>query len=103
MGVTVGMAINQANAILIAINKEVEGYFFSPGYPRDLHTIASDIYRVSDYMQDGNVAPKASKRNAPQPSRHQEQESNQQSDQTPDPVQEEASYHAGLEDDEIPF
>jgi hypothetical protein len=109
MGVTVGMAINQANAILIATRKEVDGYFFSPDYPRDLHTIASDIYRVSDYMQEGNLAPKASKRNTPQQERRQEPEQGPIRDTDPleprhhDPVQEEDSYHNGLETDDIPF
>lgn len=110
MGVTVGMALNQANLILIATHKDTGGYFFSPDYPRDLHVIASDIVRVADYMQDGNLAPKASKRNAAQHEEAQEPQQEQPRRQrepepapAPDPVKEEESYHDGMEEDQIPF
>lgn len=60
-GATVGMAINQANGILIAGTRELkpedrEKFFDSPDYSRRLWTIASDIVRVSTLMEKGKLA-----------------------------------------------
>lgn len=60
-GATVGMAINQANGIIIAGTKDIppaerEKFFDSPEYSRRLWTIASDIVRVSTLMEKGKLA-----------------------------------------------
>lgn len=60
-GATVGMAINQANGIIIAgtngmKSEDREKFFDSPEYSRRLWTIASDIVRVSTLMEKGKLA-----------------------------------------------
>lgn len=60
-GATVGMAINQANGIIISGTREMkpedrEKFFDSPEYSRRLWTIASDIVRVSTLMEKGKLA-----------------------------------------------
>lgn len=60
-GATVGMAINQANGIIIAgtngmKSEDREKFFDSPEYSRRLWTLASDIVRVSRLMEGGKLA-----------------------------------------------
>jgi hypothetical protein len=60
-GATVGMAINQANGIIIAGAKDMkaedrEKFFDSPAYSRTLWTIASDIVRIALLMEKGKLA-----------------------------------------------
>lgn len=60
-GATVGMAINQANGIIIAGAKDMkaedrEKFFDSPAYSRMLWTIASDIVRIALLMEKGKLA-----------------------------------------------
>lgn len=70
-GQTVGMAINQAVGIIKeTVPKDVTGcvdpaYFQSPDFSRDLHTIASDIIRVSAMLEAGKLAPSAKHRADP--------------------------------------
>jgi hypothetical protein len=64
-GATVGMAINQAIGILRAqFDNEGYGYFSSPAFSADLHRTASDIIRVSAYLEAGNLADSAKVREA---------------------------------------
>lgn len=60
-GATVGMAINQANTIIVAGTRDMkaddrEKFFDSPAYSKTLWTIASDIVRVSTLMEKGKLA-----------------------------------------------
>ncbi len=70
-GATVGMAINQAVGIIKdTVPKDGTGcvdpaYFQSPDFSRDLHTIASDIIRVSAMLEAGKLAPSAKHRADP--------------------------------------
>ena len=61
-GATVGMAINQANSILLRLHADDAAYFSSPQYSKDLGELASDIVRVSQYMESGHLAPSAKSR-----------------------------------------
>jgi len=65
-GATVGMAINQAIGIIqSALQHEQVGlgnYYLTPAFGQDLHTLASDIIRVSTYLEAGNLAAPSSKR-----------------------------------------
>jgi hypothetical protein len=69
-GATVGMAINQANGIIISgtsgMNpQEREQFFDSPAYSKTLWTIASDIVRIARVMEAGKLAPAAKDRADP--------------------------------------
>jgi hypothetical protein len=57
----VGAAINQAISI-IRDHHPVEGYFESPQFSKDLHTLASDIIRVATYLESGHLAAPAKDR-----------------------------------------
>lgn len=70
-GATVGMAINQANGIIIAgastMNpQEREQFFDSPAYSKTLWTIASDIVRIARVMEAGKLAPSPKDRADPE-------------------------------------
>jgi len=68
-GATVGMAINQAIGIIKEYDNPIS-YFSTPEFGKDLHTLASDIIRVSAYLEAGNLAEPSTKRQpepAPEP------------------------------------
>jgi hypothetical protein len=59
MGATVGMAINQAIGIIkgdLPAEPDLTGYFLTPQFSKDLHTLASDIIRVSQLLEKGKLA-----------------------------------------------
>ena len=68
-GATVGMAINQAIGIIKDTQPDapLSGYYLTAAFGKDLHTLASDIIRVSTYLEAGNMADPSNKRNAPPP------------------------------------
>jgi hypothetical protein len=57
-GATVGMAINNACEILSSIGTDP----FSPEFYKQLHQVASDIARVAQMIEAGNLAPTAKQR-----------------------------------------
>lgn len=70
-GQTVGMALNQAcENIRSALKSSGKPFavelFTSPQFSRDLHTIASDIIRVSRVLEAGHLAPSAKDRADPE-------------------------------------
>ena len=70
-GATVGMAINQAIAIILGNlapsedPKALDRYYMSPAFGKDLHTLASDIIRVAAYLEAGHLAESSARRAAP--------------------------------------
>lgn len=66
-GATVGMAVNQAAAILrefpACANGEEHAYFTGTGFSKDLWTIASDIIRISRVLEGGKLADSPKTRN----------------------------------------
>lgn len=68
-GATVGMAINQACALIIEAEKDSTGvhdYLASPAFSRDLYTLASDIIRIARVLEAGKLAPSAKDRADPE-------------------------------------
>lgn len=64
-GATVGMAINQACALLK--EKPLEPtYLNSPQFSKDLYTLASDIIRIARVLEAGKLAPSAKDRADPE-------------------------------------
>lgn len=116
-GATVGMAINQANNILLSQHRE-DGmaYFSSQQYAQDLHNLASDIIRVSEHLEKGNKAPTALQRARAAEPQHEQQRQpqrptpRQQRDEPPtgeyaneDAGDSPPSFQDGMEVDDIPF
>lgn len=62
-GVTIGMSINNAINIIRDLKPD-EDFYNSPGFSQKLHQIASDIARVSEYLQAGKLAPSSREREA---------------------------------------
>jgi hypothetical protein len=54
-GASVGMAINQANTILLSVRGGDLEYFFSDNYPKDLWRIASPIVKTAQVMEGGRL------------------------------------------------
>lgn len=116
-GATVGMSLNQANIILLKTHEGEQGYFGSPVYSADLFELASDIVRVSQYMESGHLAPTAKQRAKaqaePEPQQEAQSRHARQPHDEPPPAeqaQEEAppderqqSYTEDLDDTDIPF
>lgn len=96
-GATVGMAINQAIGIIKDTQPEapLADYYLTPAFGKELHTLASDIIRVSAYLEAGNLAEPSNKRNAPPPAPEPEPEPE------PEPTEPEAQAPADGED--VPF
>lgn len=61
-GDKVGMCIKEANLVLLHLHQNDPAYFFSPRYAEELGWLASDIVRVSQYMESGHLAPSAKAR-----------------------------------------
>lgn len=117
-GATVGMAVNQACAIIrewrdAGGNPLPEEYYSSRQFSKDLHQVSSDILRVAEILERGDFAPSATQReraakksenqeDVQQPDDRQRQQRAQQQqdenfDEGPGPFQ------AGMSDDDIPF
>ena len=117
-GATVGMAINQASAILLARANSPE-YYDSTDYSRDLHTIASDIIRVAHMLEEGRLALPAKGREekeapshrrpgqaqAPLPTGYESHQDPYAESSAPreDVDQPPASWKDNLESDDVPF
>lgn len=73
LGVTVGMAINQAVGILRDCHNQatVENYFGTSDFSRELHMVASDIIRVGQLLERGQLAHSAKNRANPHASQAQ--------------------------------
>jgi single-stranded DNA-binding protein len=117
------MSLNQANIILLKTHEGDQGYFGSPDYSADLHELASDIVRVSQYMESGHLAPTTKQRaKAAQAEPEPKQEAQPVAQSRParptreePPTAEHANEDApaddygqgpisqGMEDDDIPF
>lgn len=98
-GATVGMAINQAIAIIkdTTDGTGLADYYLTPDFGQDLHTLASDIIRVSTYLEAGNLAAPSSKRTpAPAP----EPEPEPEPEPTPPPAAQQQPEDDGID---VPF
>lgn len=97
-GATVGMAINQAIAIIKdtapGAGSGLPDYYLTPAFGADLHTLASDIIRVSTFLEAGNLAAPSSKR-TPQPAPEPEPE--------PEPTPPPAAQQPEDDGSDIPF
>lgn len=124
-GATVGMAINQAVAIIRESpdsggNKPDMNYFLSRQFSQDAYTIASDILRIAERLERGDIAPSAKQREEasrsveyrqPQSRSEQRAAARQARDEPPsvEYANEDASEERGpitdssLADDDIPF
>lgn len=114
-GATVGMSVNQANAILLKTHEGEQGYFGSPAYSAELFELASDILRVSQYMESGHLAPTTKQRAGAsremqeqevahsRPARQPREQAPAQEDDTPPIVREEQSYQDEMADEALPF
>lgn len=116
LGVTVGMALNNACNIVKEFDVPVE-YFKSPEFSLDVWTIASDILRVSRMLEADKLADPAKMRHAPrQPQQQQQRQAapqHQEHDLPPDAeitrpanrqsAQDTGYADTGLENDDIPW
>ena len=112
LGITVGMAINNAVKLITDIAQPSDEYLDSLDFSRDLHRIASDILRVSSLLETGKLAPPVKdRRGQPQqqsaPQQSQRQEPQQTQRPAPQPAKtdnfDESPFVDGLEGDDIAF
>lgn len=56
-GSTVGMAVKEANTVLLALHGANPAYFFTRSYARDIHALASQYIRVAEMLEARRLAP----------------------------------------------
>jgi len=108
LGITVGMAINNAVQLIKENSVNIEGfndYLGSPEFSRDLHELASDILRISRVLETGKLAPPVKERRGQPQQQPQRQEPQQTQRPSPQPAKELENLNDdhNLESDDIPF
>lgn len=66
-GSTVGMAVKEANTVLLALHGANPAYFFTRSYARDIHALASQYIRVAEMLEARRLAPKPNDDTPPVP------------------------------------